>query len=250
MQAISLSLFRFKSVKAKLWAFTQMQWARAPLRAEPDIGFFKLMGTGTREGFHPAPNFGVYAILATWPDLETARRRIADAPVFQRYRDTSSEDWTVYISAVSARGRWAGVAPFEVENGRQPEPPAPIAVLTRATLKPKNVLAFWRHTPGIGADIRAQTELPFKIGMGEVPWLHQVTFSIWDSPEAMRAFAYKSRPHADAIAAVRAGDWFKEELFARFQVLAAEGQWEGRKPLRGLVEEPKAAASSKGFSGD
>ncbi|MBX2856316.1 MAG: spheroidene monooxygenase [Rhodobacteraceae bacterium] len=235
MQAISLSLFRFSGVKAKLWAFTQMQWARAPLRAEPDIGFFKLMGTGTREGFHPAPNFGVYAILATWPDLDIARRRIADAPVFQRYRANASENWTVYISAVSARGQWAGAAPFEVGDAKPTATPEPIAVLTRATLKPQNVPAFWRHTPDIGADIRAQTELPFKIGMGEVPWLHQVTFSIWESAEAMRAFAYKSRPHAEAIAAVRAGDWFSEELFARFQVLGAEGRWEGREPLQGLM---------------
>ena len=31
------------------------------------------------------PNTAVYAILATWPDLETARRQTRDAAIFRRY---------------------------------------------------------------------------------------------------------------------------------------------------------------------
>jgi spheroidene monooxygenase len=71
----------------------------------------------------------------------------------------------------------------------------------------------------------------FRMGMGEVPLLHQVTFSVWQDAAAMRRFAYGGAGHARAIAAVRAGDWFAEELYARFAVLEAAGRWQGRPPL-------------------
>jgi hypothetical protein len=60
-----------------------------------------------------------------------------------------------------------------------------------------------------------------------------VTFSVWRDMAAMRAFAYRGEGHRAAIAAVRAGDWFAEELYARFAVVAAEGRWNGGDPLAG-----------------
>ena len=73
-------------------------------------------------------------------------------------------------------------------------------------------------------------QLQFKIGLGEVPWLHQVTFTIWENKAAMDAFAYRQW-HGEAVQAVRAGGWFSEELFARFRVLQIDGKWEGVYPL-------------------
>lgn len=228
MKAASLSFFRFEGLGSKLWAFSQMQFARRPLAAVPGIGFHKLLGSGTREGFHPFPNFSVYAILATWPSLEEGRARIADDAVYQRYRGHAAEHWTVFLEATQSRGRWAGAAPFDVaEPGQEPET---IAVLTRASVKATHVLAFWRRVPNISATIREQDHLLFKIGLGEIPWLHQVTFSIWRDRGAMEAFAYRGF-HAEAIRQVRKDGWFSEELFTRFQVLQAEGQWEGAEPL-------------------
>ena len=48
----------------------------------------------------------------------------------------------------------------------------------------------------------------FKIGIGEVPLLQQVTFSIWPDTASMAAFARADGPHARAIRAVREGGWF------------------------------------------
>jgi spheroidene monooxygenase len=76
----------------------------------------------------------------------------------------------------------------------------------------------------------------FKIGIGEVPLLHQVTFSIWPSAAAMAQFARADGPHARAIRAVRDGDWFAEELYARFRVTGARGTWHGQDPLADLKE--------------
>jgi len=75
----------------------------------------------------------------------------------------------------------------------------------------------------------------FKIGMGEVPWLHQITFSIWPDEHAMANFARRDGPHAQAIKAVREENWFAEELYARFEILDEIGTWEGKPPLANLI---------------
>ena len=53
MQSVTLSLFRFGSVSARLWAFSQMATARFALRQIRDLQTFKLCGSGTGEGFTP-----------------------------------------------------------------------------------------------------------------------------------------------------------------------------------------------------
>lgn len=230
MTVTSLSLFRFDGVEAKAWAFSQMLWARRPLAASPGIGFHKLFGSGTREGFHPWPNFGVYGVFAVWPDLTVAKEQIAEGVVYQRYRSHAVENWTVYMQIAQCRGCWGGEAPFlEPENLADSDNDL-VAVLTRATVKVRHAPSFWRQVPDITGAVREQDRLLVKIGLGEVPWLHQVTFTIWDDIEAMNRFAYEGF-HSDAIKKVRDGGWFKEELFARFNVLAADGNWEGCDPL-------------------
>ena len=86
--------------------------------------------------------------------------------------------------------------------------------------------------PDISRAIGADPNVIFKIGVGEVPWLHQVTFSIWPDSAAMAEFARVDGPHARAIRAVRAGGWFREELYARFDVLGESGTWGGSSILR------------------
>ncbi|MDD9709298.1 spheroidene monooxygenase [Seohaeicola sp. SP36] len=231
MQTVSLSFFRFASVTDRLWALAMMGAGRFALPRVPGIGFWKLCGSGTGEGFTPLPNTAVYAILATWPDEETARRQTAEADIFGRYRRRAAEDWTVFLTATSARGVWSGVEPFTVTEA----PCAgPLAALTRATVKPSIAMKFWRKVPDISAMIGSDRNVAFKIGIGEVPLLHQVTFSIWPNTDSMADFARKDGPHAQAIRAVREGNWFREELYARFRVLGDAGSWQGGSPLNRL----------------
>ena len=118
-----------------------------------------------------------------------------------------------------------------------PETKAPLAALTRATVKPRKVAQFWGRVPNISGVIGADPNVAFKIGIGEVPWLHQVTFSIWPDAQTMAQFARTpGGPHARAIQAVRDGDWFKEELYARFTVTGDSGTWEGKSPLAHLKD--------------
>lgn len=229
MRCVSLSLFRFPSLASRLWVVGQMAAARFALPRVPGIVAWKLCGSGTGEGFTPVPNTAVWAILAAWRDEEIARAQTARADVFLRWRARAAETWTVFLGTTSVRGRWGGSEPFvaDAEPG-----PGPLAVLTRATVRPSVALRFWGRVPDISAVIGQDPNVIFKIGIGEVPLLHQVTFSIWPDSRSMAAFARADGPHARAIRAVRAEGWFSEELYARFRVLGEAGTWGGRPVLQ------------------
>lgn len=207
-----------------------MLFARASLRRVAGLQFWKLLGSGTGEGFTPLPNTAVYAVLAAWTDRETAEHQVRDAAVFRRYRAHASETWTVFLRPLASRGEWSGRAPFDPQDGGRA---GPLASLTRASVRLANLPGFWRRVPAISRRIGADPNVLFKIGVGEVPWLHQVTFSIWPDEASMAEFARRDGPHAQAIRAVREGGWFAEELYARFQVVGDAGAWGGSSPLAG-----------------
>ena len=144
MQTVSLSFFRFDGWRARSWALAMMAGARLALPRVPGIGFWKLCGSGTGEGFTPVPNTGVYAILATWPDEATAREQTAQSAIYRRYQARASEHWTVFLATTDVRGAWSGQAPFQAETETVP---GPLAALTRATVKPSVALRFWRRVP-------------------------------------------------------------------------------------------------------
>jgi spheroidene monooxygenase len=146
----------------------------------------------------------------------------------------------VFLDPLAARGLWGGVAPFDglatagcpwAQIGANS---GPIAALTRATIRPARALKFWDRVPDISATIGRDANVLFKIGIGEVPLMHQVTFSIWPDAASMAAFARADGPHARAIRAVRAENWFREELYARFHILGDAGTWNGQSPLAPL----------------
>ncbi|MFD1341213.1 spheroidene monooxygenase [Litorisediminicola beolgyonensis] len=239
MQITSLSLFRFASRSARLWAFAMMGAARFPLARTEGLRFWKLCGSGTDEGFAPIPNTSVYAILGVWDDATTARDTIDSHPLWNRYRARASENWTLFLNPVSTRGAWSGKTPFAVS-----EDPGtgPIAALTRATIKPGIAARFWGRVPDISRVIGANPDVMFKIGIGELPLLHQVTFSVWPDAPSMARFARAGGPHAEAIRAVRDGRWFREELYARFRIAGETGAWEGRSPRLLTELQPEGSA--------
>ncbi len=228
-QTVSLSFYRFAGVANRAWAFAMMGVARRAMKRTPDIGFWKLCGSGSGEGFTPIPNTAVYAILATWPDHATARARMVQG-VHARYHAHAAEAWSVFLSTASVRGTWSGQTPFQ---GADNAPEGPVAALTRATIRPATMLRFWARVPDISAVIGTDPNVAFKIGIGEVPWLHQVTFSIWPNAAAMAHFA-RQGPHGAAIRAARDGKWFSDELFARFTIRSDMGSWNNVSPLANL----------------
>jgi spheroidene monooxygenase len=246
MPTATLSLFRFQGLMPRLWILGQMGAARLALRHQPHLMFWKLCGSGTGEGFTPKPNWGVWSILAVWPDEAAARAGTLQGAVWRRWRGHAAESATVFLSPLSSRGSWSGVNPF-VPEPHPVDPDGPLAVLTRASVKPGRALRFWKRVPDISAVIGADPDVLFKIGIGELPLLHQITFSIWPDGASMTRFARGDGPHGRAIRAVREEGWFTDELYARFRVLGVEGAWGGVPLLsrrRAASLPPEAIAAS------
>lgn len=245
MQCVTLSLFRFDSPLSKAWAFSMMGFSRAFLPRVAGLTFWKLCGTGTGEGFTPRAYPDAYAILCCWHSEDVARARLKEARPFPWYTRRAAEQYTLYLAPVSARGNWAGVDPFHPE-GETPQ--GPLAALTRATVRLDRAARFWTKVPDISKVIGEDPNVVFKIGIGEVPLLHQVTFSIWPDTASMARFARHDGPHARAIKAVRDGNWFKEELYARFRILGEEGTWAGDTPLSTLSTPARSPGFTPGTS--
>ena len=230
-QIVAISFFRFEGVFQKLWAFSQMGFARKKLKEIKQISFFKLFGSGIGEGFTPYPNTSVYAILSVWNNLGEAENNIEEREIYENYRTHSIENWTVFLSPISSKGYWDKTNPFKPNKNEFKKKDHMLAALTRATIKPKIMLKFWSKVPAISKVIGNDKNVLFKMGLGEIPWFHQVTFSIWPNEKTMADFARKDGPHAKAIKSVREGNWFSEELYARFEVKKAIGKWCGKSVI-------------------
>ncbi|PRY93256.1 spheroidene monooxygenase [Hasllibacter halocynthiae] len=218
---VTLSLHRFGLGRLP-WVLAQMGAARWPLLHVPGLAFFKLCGSGSGHGFAPRPNPRVWAILCAWDDAADADRALARPP-FTRWRAAARESALLRMTPTSVRGLWSGRPPFAA--GPAPGG-APLAVLTRATIRARGLRGFWARQRAIAPGI-PDAGILLKAGLGEMPWLHQITFSVWPDGAAMRRFARSGR-HAEAIGAVRRNGWFAEELYARLALTAASGTWEGR----------------------
>ncbi|MEM6369954.1 MAG: spheroidene monooxygenase [Myxococcota bacterium] len=242
MGVVSLSFFRFQGAWPRFWAFTHMQLAKGPLSRLPGVAFSRTLGTGSGDGFDPYPNFSVYALLAAWPSLDHAQAVTEESRLYARYRAMSVENWTVFLQPSRAKGQWGGTQPFEVmpktKERSATTTPGPVAVLTRATIRAQCMPAFWRSVPAVSRATRSHPGLRFKVGLGELPFVQLMTFSLWDDEESIRRFAYAHGAHHDTLRRAHAAGWFREDLFARFRVLDSKGSWEGLEPLTKPAQEP------------
>ena len=204
-----------------------MGFARFFMGRHENLTFWKLLGSGSGQGFTPKPNWGVYAILCVWTDRPSAELGLSKS-LFGRYRSHASEHYTVFMAPFATRGQWSGREPFQISH---PPVVGPVAVMTRATLKPRAIPKFWKMEPFVSALVGQNESMIFKIGLGEKPFLQQMTFSIWPDLAPMVAFARGCGAHADAISQVRAKDMFAEELYARFAITGSHGSWSGCDPL-------------------
>jgi hypothetical protein len=212
----------------RLWMLAQMGLARAAMRSAHGVRFWKLLGTGHGLGFSLRPNFGVYAVLAVWDHGVHGEAFLHQARWMRAARNRASEVWSAFLLPASAQGSWNGRKPFEPSFH-----PAggPIAVLTRATIRPGKLAAFWSAVPGTSAALEDRPGLLLSTGIGEMPLARQATFSIWRDEHAIRSFAYHAPAHAEAVLRTHGDDWYAEEMFVRFAPLRWEGTWGGRDPL-------------------
>ena len=218
----TLTLFRFATPSARIWALSQMGLAPRRMQGVAGLRFFKLLGSGAANGFGIKPNFGVYGLLGVWDDDLAFERFWGQHPVAQGYQRKACAWQTVFLNTSMVHGQWDGTCPFEPTATFDPR--MPVAVLTRATIYPRHVLRFWRFVAPVSADVEGRPGLRFAVGVGELPLIQQATFSLWDSGKQMLDYAYRRAHHAAVIQKTRELGWYKEEMFARFVPYRTEGE--------------------------
>ncbi len=208
---------------SRLWGWSRFIVGRRALRGVGGLQFSKVLGSGRNGGFGLQPSTSRQGLFCLFGSDAEADRFLDRSAVVAGYRAHASECFTVKLRAFSSRGSWSG-APLPVSVAAPTG--GPIATLTRASIKPRQALRFWRHAPPSEVSLTQAGGCRLAAGVGEAPLLRQATFSVWDSIEAMDRYA-RSGAHLDAIRASRAGDFFTESMFVRFVPYAAQGQWKG-----------------------
>ena len=224
-QVVTMSFFKFDKFSSKWWAFTQMGIPPFNVRKINGLQFLKQLGSGADNGFSIKPNFGVYGILATWDNEDSATAFFEKNNVFLKYKERAIESWTVFMQTSKVHGVWSGVTPF-FENVQYNENDL-VGVITRATIYTKHLFEFWKEVPTVSQSIDNRDGLLFSIGIGEWPLFMQATFSLWENSKYMMDYAYKSEYHREVVKKTRQRGWYKEELFARFRPYRSIGEWEG-----------------------
>ena len=238
MPLTTLTVFTLKPGQRR-WALAQMGTAPPQLQRVPGLRFCKLLGSGAANGFGVWPNFDRYGFMAVWEDVARAEAFFSRHPLWATYQQHSAEQWTVRLAPVKSQGLWDGQNPFDYNtNTVAALADAPMAVLTRASIRWRKIPRFWKFVEPTSAALAHAVGVRTAIGLGELPLVRQATFSVWESAQAMREFAYKDPKHREVIKLTHRENWYAEELFARFHVLGSEGTIDGREPLAGLLPGP------------
>ncbi|GAK94743.1 spheroidene monooxygenase [Nonlabens ulvanivorans] len=222
-QITTLTFFKYPSFKEKLWAFGMMQFAHSPLKKVKGLQFYKLLGSG-KENFDPKPDWSVYGLLQVWDNEEMAKDFFDQSKLHQRYQNHSERQLTFYMKSIKAHGQWSKQNPFEPSDSLD-ENNAFISVITRATIKFSMLKKFWDYVPTSQLDLVDNPNLLFTAGVGERPVTQMATFSLWNDARALKKFAYRSQSHRHAVQQTQALQWYKEEMFTRFQPYHITGSW-------------------------
>jgi hypothetical protein len=204
-------------------AVALMATQRMALRTVPGLRFWKLLGTGDGRTFSARdadPNrWGVFTVFDSSDDL----RAYQCGEVAQAWARIADESWFAELDPTRALGTWAGfqLPTRDGHNGSRID--GPIAVLTRARVRPRHWRRFAAAVPPVAAQSRQAPGLRVAIGIGEAPIGMQATFSIWDDERSMTQFAYRDAAHTDVISRTHSEGWYAEELFARFALVRTSG---------------------------
>ena len=221
----TITFFRYGTLWSRIWAFGMMQFAHSRLTRVAGLQFYKLMGSG-KARFNPWPDWSVYSLVQVWENEKAAETFFAEHPLMEDYRKKVVESWTLYMRTLKVKGQWNAKNPFP-ENKNLALENDYLAIITRATIKTKFLLKFWKYVPASQEGLLENAGLLYNKGIGEIPFRNMATFSLWTDRESLQKFAYGAEAHKKAISLTHKLQWYKEELFARFQPYRSEGSWKG-----------------------
>jgi hypothetical protein len=242
---VSLTILRYRR-RYIPFAFLAMALFRMPLWRNKNISFYKLMGSGKNGTFDKTPDLQQWAIMAAFNEntLQDSGILKHHGYIKQLYGSFiagwiklfNCEVWTVLLEPTEGHGKWDGGEPFG-KLPKQSSLTGPVAVLTRATIRLSKLKQFWANVDGVASKMSGAEGFITSFGIGEVPWIKQATFSIWQSREAMRNFAYKMKEHAEVVRKTHAEKWYSEDMFVRFRIIQSTGTIKKKNPLDGLLPQ-------------
>jgi len=215
---------------AVLFAIVSMGLFRLPLWLNKKIAFYKLMGSGRNGTFDKTPDWRQWAVLAvTSSQLPVTGTQLASGLpgtgnpfgsfILNYWKFCRCTRTTFILEPIEGHGLWDGKEAFG-PLPKQTDYDGEIAILTRATIRLKRLKNFWGHVDAVASQMATAEGFITSYGIGEVPFIKQATFSIWQSKEHMKNFAYKMKDHAEVIRKTHKEQWYSEEMFVRFKVLA------------------------------
>ncbi len=224
-----LTIVRYS--KKSGWAgFLSMAIFRLALWRKSSILFWKLMGCGKNGTFDKKPDWRQWALLEVYekknpPSVQTP------SSILNYWKFFKCEVLTLILEPIEGRGTWDGKEAMG-KLPKQTDYDGVVAVLTRATIRLGKLKDFWTHVDGVAKQMPSADGFITSFGIGELPWIKQATFSVWQSKEHMKAFAYNMKEHTEVVQKTRQENWYSEEMFVRFKILESHGSINGLNPLK------------------
>ncbi len=241
---VSLTIIKYPR-RFIVFGFFAMALFRLPLWLGRRSSFWKLMGSGKGGTFSKKPDVTQWAILNASTlhfkhvQLKNSSAEIAIKKLYGPFINWwldffSCETLTYLLVPVEGHGLWDGKKAFG-ELPHKSDYEGKIAVLTRATIRMSQQKNFWGHVEAVSDEMNKAPGFIKSYGIGEVPYLKQATFSVWESKAAMKAFAYGSQLHKDVIAKTHKEDWYSEDMFVRFRIDGCISSTRQNNPLKGKL---------------
>jgi hypothetical protein len=225
---VALTIVRYPKLYIP-FAFLAMAIHRFPLWMNKKCTFYKLLGCGKNGTFDINPDYQQWGLLSVWNQEEDYNQFLKESFITKWWKVFCEEKFQIICEPVESHGKWSGKEPFGKPKIKGHD--GMVGVLTRATIRPTKLKGFWSNVPKIAAIMGQSKGFITSIGIGEAPFFMQATFSIWESLEDVKKFAYRDKEHAEVIQLTRQENWYSEELFARFKILRSEGTLNGSNPL-------------------
>jgi hypothetical protein len=240
----TLTIIRYRK-RFVFFALLAMAVFRFPLWFSKKIGFFKLMGSGKNGTFDKTPDWQQWAILSTHKVnyKHVQIKNMASSILIKKLYGSFICGWvnifncetiTYILEPIEGHGLWDkqkvfGELPHKTDYEGQ------IAVLTRATIRLSKVKQFWKNVDGVASQMTGANGFVTSYGIGEIPLIKQATFSVWQSKDAMKDFAYQMKEHQEVIQKTRQEKWYSEDMFTRFKITGCVGTVKGINPLKEMI---------------